>query len=205
MYKFLGLGRCASWFRLYFSCEMTFLKQDWDSKESWWGIVKMNNPLLRTVLIGLLLMMVIAPFAGLAPVMLILLGFGVCWWLWSLVQAFFTPDKMRGEGEPVACGETAPTVTLRRGLLSRWGVPPPTRSGVENVHKDCLSVYSPSAPLSSSAPCALPPDSWLFNLVHMYYNKKVWTSLQPKCWIWLRGEFIEDGFKLLPYDQALYS
>lgn len=58
----------------------------------------MNNPLLRIVLIGLLLMMVIAPFAGLAPVMLILLGFGVCWALWSLVQAFFTPDKMRREG-----------------------------------------------------------------------------------------------------------
>lgn len=58
----------------------------------------MNNPLLRIVLIGLLLMMVIAPFAGLAPVMLILLGFGVCWALWSLLQAFFTADKISGRG-----------------------------------------------------------------------------------------------------------
>lgn len=55
----------------------------------------MNNTLLRIVLIGLLLMMVIAPFAGLVPVMLILLGFGVCWTLWSLVQAFFTADQIR--------------------------------------------------------------------------------------------------------------
>lgn len=52
----------------------------------------MNNRLLRILLIGLLLMMVIAPFAGLAPMMLILLGIGVCWALWSLVQAFFTAD-----------------------------------------------------------------------------------------------------------------
>lgn len=35
-----------------------------------------------------------------------------------------------GDGEPLACGETAPTVTLRRGLRSRWGVPPVKQSGV---------------------------------------------------------------------------
>jgi putative methionine-R-sulfoxide reductase with GAF domain len=52
----------------------------------------MNNPIVRLVLIGLLLLMVVAPFAGLAPLMLILLGFGVCWFFWSLVQAFFTAD-----------------------------------------------------------------------------------------------------------------
>jgi putative methionine-R-sulfoxide reductase with GAF domain len=52
----------------------------------------MNNPVVKLVLMGLLLMTVIAPFAGLAPLMLILVGFGVCWSLWTLVQAFFTAD-----------------------------------------------------------------------------------------------------------------
>jgi F0F1-type ATP synthase assembly protein I len=52
----------------------------------------MNNPLVKLVLIGLLLMTLVAPFAGLAPLMLVVLGFGVCWGLWSLVQAFFTAD-----------------------------------------------------------------------------------------------------------------
>lgn len=52
----------------------------------------MTDLLIRVVLIGLLLMLVIAPFAGLAPLMLILLGFGLCWGFWSLVQAFFTAD-----------------------------------------------------------------------------------------------------------------
>lgn len=50
----------------------------------------MNNPLVRAGLIGLLLLMVIAPFAGLAPLMLIVFGFGVLWFVGSLVQAFFT-------------------------------------------------------------------------------------------------------------------
>jgi predicted lipid-binding transport protein (Tim44 family) len=53
----------------------------------------MNNPLVRLVLFGLLLMLVVAPFAGLAPLMLVLLGFGACSVFWSLVQAFFTPDR----------------------------------------------------------------------------------------------------------------
>jgi putative methionine-R-sulfoxide reductase with GAF domain len=52
----------------------------------------MNNPLVKIVLMGLLLMMVTAPFAGLAPFLLILLGLGVCWTVWSLVEAFFTAD-----------------------------------------------------------------------------------------------------------------
>ena len=46
---------------------------------------------MKAGLIGLLLMMLIAPFAGLAPLMLIVFGFGACWFVWSLVQAFFTP------------------------------------------------------------------------------------------------------------------
>ncbi|MCA1993760.1 MAG: hypothetical protein LDL41_17205 [Coleofasciculus sp. S288] len=58
----------------------------------------MNNPLVKLVLIGLLLMLVVVPFAGVAPLMLILLGFGVCWFFWSLVQAFFTAD-VEGEND----------------------------------------------------------------------------------------------------------
>lgn len=52
----------------------------------------MNNPLIKLLLIGLLMLMVVAPFAGLAPLMLLLLGLGVCWSIWSLVAAFFTAD-----------------------------------------------------------------------------------------------------------------
>ncbi|HEY9638408.1 MAG TPA: hypothetical protein V6D14_33785 [Coleofasciculaceae cyanobacterium] len=52
----------------------------------------MNNPIVKLVLVGLLLLLVTAPFAGLAPLMLILLGLGVFWALGSLVQAFFTAD-----------------------------------------------------------------------------------------------------------------
>lgn len=52
----------------------------------------MNNTLVKLVLMGLVLMMVTAPFAGLAPVMLILWGLGVCSIAWSLVEAFFTAD-----------------------------------------------------------------------------------------------------------------
>lgn len=55
----------------------------------------MNTHLLKLVLIGLLLMTVMAPFAGLAPFMLILLGFGLCWCFGSWVQAFFTADVER--------------------------------------------------------------------------------------------------------------
>ncbi len=37
-------------------------------------------------------MMIIAPFAGIAPLMLILLGLAIASMLWSLVQAFFTTE-----------------------------------------------------------------------------------------------------------------
>ncbi len=50
----------------------------------------MNNPLLKLLLIALLMSMILAPFAGLAPLMLLLLGLGVCWFIWSLIEAFFT-------------------------------------------------------------------------------------------------------------------
>jgi putative methionine-R-sulfoxide reductase with GAF domain len=54
--------------------------------------VKMNNLLVKILSFSLLLMLVLAPFGGLAPLMLILLGFGICSLLWSSIQAFFTAD-----------------------------------------------------------------------------------------------------------------
>ncbi|GAB4198910.1 MAG: hypothetical protein Fur006_49120 [Coleofasciculaceae cyanobacterium] len=53
----------------------------------------MNNSVVKIVLFGLLLMLVITPFAGVAPLMLILLGLGFIWTIGSLVQAFFTTDN----------------------------------------------------------------------------------------------------------------
>jgi hypothetical protein len=38
------------------------------------------------------MLMVVAPFGGLAPLMLLLVGLGVCWFIWSLLEAFFTAD-----------------------------------------------------------------------------------------------------------------
>lgn len=55
----------------------------------------MNNSLVKLILVGLLLLLMTAPFAGLAPLMLLLLGLGVFWVLGSLVQAFFTADVER--------------------------------------------------------------------------------------------------------------
>lgn len=52
----------------------------------------MNNRLGKIVIFGLLLMLLFAPFAGFAPLMLILLGFGIYWMIGSLVQAFFSDD-----------------------------------------------------------------------------------------------------------------
>lgn len=50
----------------------------------------MNNPLVKLLLFGLLLMLVFAPFGGLAPLTLILLGFATCWIIGTLIQAFFS-------------------------------------------------------------------------------------------------------------------
>jgi hypothetical protein len=52
----------------------------------------MNNRIGKIVIFGLLLMLLFAPFAGFAPLMLILLAFGVYWMIGSLVQAFFSDD-----------------------------------------------------------------------------------------------------------------
>lgn len=52
----------------------------------------MNNPLGKIVLFSLLLMLLFAPFAGFAPLMLILLAFGIYWIVGSLIQAFLSDD-----------------------------------------------------------------------------------------------------------------
>lgn len=59
----------------------------------------MNNPIVKLVLLGLLLMLLVAPFASFAPLMLILLGLGLCWFMWSLVQAFFMADAEREDNQ----------------------------------------------------------------------------------------------------------
>ncbi|HEY9651709.1 MAG TPA: hypothetical protein V6C95_13665 [Coleofasciculaceae cyanobacterium] len=46
----------------------------------------MKKPIIELLLIGCLLMMVISPLAGLAPIMVVLFGFGVFWILRSLAQ-----------------------------------------------------------------------------------------------------------------------
>lgn len=46
----------------------------------------MKSTWVRIILLGLLLMVVLAPFAGLAPLMLVLLIAGVGSLLWSLLQ-----------------------------------------------------------------------------------------------------------------------
>ena len=59
----------------------------------------MNNPLVKLLLIGCLLLTIVAPFAGLAPLMLFILGLGICWFFWSLVEAFFTADVEKQDRE----------------------------------------------------------------------------------------------------------
>ena len=53
----------------------------------------MNNPLYKLVLLGLLLMFVLAPFAGFAPLLLVLLVAGVYWFIAPIVQAFFYGEQ----------------------------------------------------------------------------------------------------------------
>lgn len=52
----------------------------------------MKNLLIKLVLFGLLLMLIVAPFAGVAPLMIVILAFATCWIVGSLIQAFFTTD-----------------------------------------------------------------------------------------------------------------
>ncbi|PZD70989.1 hypothetical protein C1752_08646 [Acaryochloris thomasi RCC1774] len=59
----------------------------------------MNNPITRLVLLGFLLCLTISPFAGLAPLMIILLVASVAWML-GIVQRIIlgqpTREKVKG-------------------------------------------------------------------------------------------------------------
>ncbi len=48
----------------------------------------MNQPIITLLLFGLLLMAVLSPFGALSALMLVVLGTGLLWTLWSLFQAF---------------------------------------------------------------------------------------------------------------------
>lgn len=48
----------------------------------------MNQPIITLLLFGLLLIAVLSPFGALSALMLVVLGTGLLWTLWSLVQAF---------------------------------------------------------------------------------------------------------------------
>jgi hypothetical protein len=59
----------------------------------------MNDLLTKLILIGLVLMAIIAPFAGLAPLMLLLLGFVALWGVRLLLQALLTGNTTADENE----------------------------------------------------------------------------------------------------------
>lgn len=59
----------------------------------------MTNSIVKLVLLGLLLMLLVAPFASFAPLMLVLLGLGIFWFIGSLVQAFFMADAEREDNQ----------------------------------------------------------------------------------------------------------
>lgn len=48
----------------------------------------MTQPIITLLLFGLLLMAVLSPFGALSALMLVVLGTGLLWTLWSLFQAF---------------------------------------------------------------------------------------------------------------------
>jgi cytochrome c-type biogenesis protein CcmH/NrfG len=48
------------------------------------------KPLLMILLLGLILISVVAPFSGLALLMIVLLGSTFLWTIWTLVQTLIT-------------------------------------------------------------------------------------------------------------------
>lgn len=56
----------------------------------------MNRNLATILLVSLLLLFLLAPFAGLAPLMLLLLVAGVVWVVGSLLQVLIFGEKDRG-------------------------------------------------------------------------------------------------------------
>lgn len=57
----------------------------------------MNNIWYKTILFGLLLMLILAPFGGFAPLLLVLLFAGVVWFFSSILKVL-----MFGESEPTS-------------------------------------------------------------------------------------------------------
>ncbi|MBD2578161.1 hypothetical protein [Oscillatoria sp. FACHB-1406] len=53
----------------------------------------MNRPLNKFVLFSLLLSVILAPFAGLAPLMICFLVLGSLWFFGSIFQTLFWGDK----------------------------------------------------------------------------------------------------------------
>ncbi len=57
----------------------------------------MNQPIATLLIFGLLLMAVLSPFGALSVLMLMVLGTGLMWTFWSLVQAFLR-EPSEGSG-----------------------------------------------------------------------------------------------------------
>lgn len=57
----------------------------------------MDNIWYRVILLGLLLMLVLAPFAGFAPLLLVLLLAGVYWFFSSIVRILIFGESNKGD------------------------------------------------------------------------------------------------------------
>ena len=57
----------------------------------------MNNIWYRVILFGLLLMLILAPFAGFAPLLLVLLLAGVYWFFSSIVRVLIFGESGKGD------------------------------------------------------------------------------------------------------------
>ena len=57
----------------------------------------MNNIWYRVILFGLLLMLILAPFAGFAPLLLVLLLAGVYWFFSSIVRVLIFGESSKGD------------------------------------------------------------------------------------------------------------
>lgn len=53
----------------------------------------MNRILSRLLIVGVLILIILAPFSGLAPLMLFLLIAGVVWSLGTIFQSFFSSQE----------------------------------------------------------------------------------------------------------------
>jgi uncharacterized membrane protein YqjE len=59
----------------------------------------MNDFWYKATILGLLVMFVLAPFAGFAPLLLMLLIAGVYWFFAPIIQALFGKSKITSDGE----------------------------------------------------------------------------------------------------------